>query len=123
VAGDYLTVPFESGNDVVVLGHVCRAEPRARAAALIERAGALIAPGGCVVVTDYTVADDRGGPPNAVVLDLTMVANTSGGRAYTRSQLSAWLSAAGLDDVTITMPVLPTDVLVARRRPTREEAL
>jgi SAM-dependent methyltransferase len=122
VPGDYLTAPFHSGHDVVVLGHVCRAEPPPRARALIQRAADLVSPEGCVVVTDYTLDEDRAGPSNAVILDLTMVANTSGGRAYTRSQLSGWLAAAGFDDVTITMPVPPTDVLVARRRPTTGEA-
>jgi len=47
------------------------------------------------------------------------VANTAGGRAYTRAEVTGWLRAAGFDDVTSRRSLGTTDVLVARR--TKEE--
>jgi SAM-dependent methyltransferase len=116
VAGDYLEVPLAAGPyDVVVLGHVCRAEGPDRARALIRRAADALAPGGCIVVVDYVVDDDRAGPVNALLLGLTMVANTIGGRAYTRSELTGWLTEVGLGNITSTRPAANTDVMLARK--------
>jgi SAM-dependent methyltransferase len=116
IAGDYLTVPLPSGTaDVVVLGHVCRAEAPARAIALVDRAASAVGPNGVLLLADYIVDDGRRGPVNALLLGLTMTANTVDGRTYERGQLKAWLASAGLADVTSERPLAHTEVLVARR--------
>jgi hypothetical protein len=114
--GDYRTVGLPAGGyELVVLGHLLRAEPPEGAAALVRRAADAVAPGGSVVVTDYLLDDDGASSPTAVLLGLTMVANTTGGRAYTRADVTGWLRSAGLDDVTPRRSLANTDVLVARR--------
>jgi SAM-dependent methyltransferase len=121
LAGDYLSVDFGVETyDVAVLGHVCRAEAPDRVVALLERVAVAVAPGGQVVLTDYLVDDDRSGPPSAQQLGLTMVANTRGGRAYTRGEVTAWLLQAGLEDVTSVRP-LPYAEVVLARKPARED--
>jgi hypothetical protein len=116
LAGDYRTVSVPTGgHDLVVLGHLLRAESPEVAAALVRRAADALAPGGAVVVTDYLLDDDGSGSVTAVLLGLTMVANTAGGRAYTDAEITGWLRAAGLDDVTSRRSLANTDVLVARR--------
>jgi hypothetical protein len=124
VPGDYHEVPLETATyDLVVLGHIVRAEAPADAAALVARAADAVTAGGCVIVTEYVVDDDRAGPPNALMLGLTMVANTTGGRTYTRTELAGWLAAAGLGAVTSLPSIPPTDILLARPCvPASEEA-
>jgi precorrin-6B methylase 2 len=117
VEGDYCSVEFPRA-DLVVLGHVCRAETPERAAALIARAAAAVGPGGRLVITDYFVADDRSGPVQALLMGATMAAATAGGRAYTYSQFRSWLAAAGLDVVDIVRPVPFQEVLIAHRSST-----
>ena len=57
--GDYLTADLEDdGFDVVVLGHVLRAEPDDRAGALVARAASLLAPDGRIVVAEYLAGRD-----------------------------------------------------------------
>lgn len=105
VEGDYLTVGLPDRADVVVLGHVLRAEPPARARELLHRAFAVAGPDAVVVVTDYP----RPAPPTDVETDraatlaaarheltlaLTMLASTDGA-GVTVDQLSAWAAEAG----------------------------
>ena len=90
---------------LVVLGHVLRAEPPARARELLHRAFAVAGPDAVVVVTDYP----RPAPPtddetdraatlaaarHELTLALTMLASTDGA-GVTVGQLSAWAAEAG----------------------------
>ncbi len=120
VAGDYLDrlAGGLAPADLVVLGHVCRAEPPERAGALIERAAAVVAPHGSLVITDYFVADDRSGPVQALLMGATMAAATDGGRTYSASRFRSWLAAAGLDAVEVLRPVPFQEVMIARRSST-----
>lgn len=105
VAGDYLDVDLPDHADVIVLGHVLRAEPPERARALLRRAIGLAAPDGLVVVTDYPrpapPADgdvDRAatlaGARHELTLSVTMLASTDGvGIAV--DELAAWAAEAG----------------------------
>ncbi len=124
VEGDYLSVELPPA-DLVVLGHVCRAEPPERASSLIAAAAAAIIPGpgpdpkGHLAITDYFVDDDRSGPAQALLMGATMAAATAGGTTYSSGQFRAWLAAAGLDAIEIVRPLPFQDVLIAtiKRRP------
>jgi SAM-dependent methyltransferase len=130
VAGDYLSIELDGNFDVVILGHVYRAEPPARASALIHRAASVLAPEGCVLLVDYLVDNDHRGPANALALGLTTMANTDGGRAYTRGEIEHALRDAGLSHIESVRPLPYAEVLVSRLAPddrgaaasTRQEA-
>lgn len=112
--GSYWEVePPDGAFDLVVLGHVCRAEGDRRAQELIGRAGAAAAPGGRVVLTEYLLDDDRSGPAQAQLLGVTMMASTEKGATFTRGQAVAWLEKAGLHVEGIETRVPPTSVVVA----------
>ncbi len=116
VAGDYFEVALDTGAfDVVVLAHVLRAEGAERAPRLLRRAVDALRPGGVAVVADYFVDDDRQGPLNALLLGATMMAATTTGATFTRSEYRGWLSAAGLTDVAARQPVSFQEVLIARK--------
>ncbi len=126
VVGDYLDVklPVEQA-DVVVLGHVLRAESRERAAALVARAVKLAGHAGVVVIADYFRPDpaERGSTQdrNAVcasakhelVLSLTMRASTNG-RGVSRSDITEWAAACGAGIVAEFEPLPRQHVLLLR---------
>jgi len=115
IAGDYWEVPVDpEGFDVVVLGHILRAEGD-RAPGLVSRAAAALAPGGTLVVADYFVDDDRSGPVNSLLLGLTMMAATTEGRTSTRSEHRGWFEAAGLVGVEEHQLIPGQEVMTARK--------
>lgn len=120
-AGDYWEVPLDAeAFDVVVLGHVLRAEGD-RAPELVRRAAGALAPGGLLVVADYFVDDDRAGPMNSLLLGLTMMTATTEGRTSTRSEHRSWLEAAGLTGVD-GMQLTPGQEIMTARKPELEVA-
>jgi cyclopropane fatty-acyl-phospholipid synthase-like methyltransferase len=104
--GDYLEVTIEPASfDVVVLGHVCRAEGAARAEALVQRAHAALVDGGQLVLADYFADDGRTRSPFAVQMGLTMAANTAAGGLVTNGEVHRWLVAAGFEAIRLVEPI------------------
>ncbi|WP_051684429.1 methyltransferase domain-containing protein [Blastococcus sp. URHD0036] len=123
--GDYLEVELAAGSaDVVVLAHVLRAEPPARARALLLRALELLAPGGVVVVADYPRPDpvaapdpDRAavlaGARHELLLSLTMTAATDG-VGVTVADLRSWAADGGAALADVLQPVPRQTVFLIR---------
>jgi ubiquinone/menaquinone biosynthesis C-methylase UbiE len=105
--GDYHEIVIEDGAyDLVVLGHICRAEPVDGARRLVDRAFRALRPEGRVVLSDYFVnADELGANPHAVLMGTTMVASTAAGRCHSHAQVSAWLAEAGFEAIRLIEPI------------------
>jgi O-methyltransferase domain/Dimerisation domain len=116
VAGDYLGTDIPAGPfDLVVLGHVLRAEPDERARRLVGLAAGRLAPGGRLVVTEYLGGRDPATHPQPALLAATMLAATVDGRICTADEIETWLGAAGCRVVAGPGPVANTDILIAER--------
>jgi ubiquinone/menaquinone biosynthesis C-methylase UbiE len=114
--GDYYEIEVEAGAyDLVVLGHVCRAEGAAGAARLIERAFAALRPGGRLLLADYFCDPDRTSSPHAVLMAATMMASTLHGTTFTTGEVGSWLRAAGFESVRLIEPIGFQQCLVATR--------
>jgi len=112
--GDYVAAPLPEGRyDLVVLGHVLRAEPDARAVALVARAAGSLTPTGRLVVTEYLGGRDPATHPQPALLAVTMLAATAEGRLCTAEAIEAWLARAGCRVVSRLEPIANTDVIVA----------
>jgi SAM-dependent methyltransferase len=104
--GDYFEIEVEPASyDVVVLGHVCRAEGAGGAARLIGRAFDALRPGGRVIVADYFQDPERKLNPHAVLMGVTMMANTRNGLTFTTDEFGAWLRGAGFGDLRLIEPI------------------
>jgi SAM-dependent methyltransferase len=113
--GDYWKVDLPAhAFDLVVLAHVCRAEGDEGAASLVRRAAGALVAGGHMLIAEYLLDDDLGGPAQAQLLGITMVTSTERGGTFTRSQACRWLSSAGLDVEQLASPLPPTAVILAR---------
>ena len=114
--GDFHAITIEPGAfDIVVLGHVCRAEGHVGASALVRRAFDALRPGGQVLIADYFADDRRTAQPFGVQMGLTMLAQTTRGRTVTHSQAVGWLHAAGFERVRLLEPIGFNFVYVASR--------
>ncbi|EFC82962.1 methyltransferase dimerization domain-containing protein [Parafrankia sp. EUN1f] len=117
VAGDYHEVELpNAAADVVVLGHVLRAESVAGARRLVARAAAALRPGGTLVVTDYPRPEVPTAPSApALLMGLTMLASTGGDGIFRVADLHGWMRAAGLEPAATLQPLPGQTVMTARR--------
>ncbi len=112
--GDYLDIDVEPNSyDLVVLGHVLRAEPDERARQLIALAADALVPGGRVLVGDYFADRQRAHDPHALTMGVTMMASTRHGRVLRYDDLADWLRAAGFEALRLVEPIGFQQVAVA----------
>lgn len=114
--GSYFDVDIEpSAYDLVVLGHVCRAEGADGSRRLIGRAFDALAPGGRVLVSDYFLGPERRTTPHAALMGTTMAASTRSGRTFTYGEFAGWLTDAGFERLRLIEPIAFQQVLVGVR--------
>lgn len=114
--GDYFEIHVEpQAYDIVVLGHICRAEGAAGAQRLIARAFDALKPGGRVVLADYFQDPERKLNPHAVLMGVTMMAATTNGFTFTPDEFGAWMRAAGFTDLRLIEPIGFQQSIVATR--------
>lgn len=104
--GDFHDVPIEScAYDIVVLGHVCRAEGAAGARHLIGRAHDALRAEGRLILADYFVDPERKSNPHAVLMGTTMMASTTRGLTFTHGQFCEWIREAGFEALRVIEPI------------------
>ena len=114
--GDYFELDIEPGGyDLVVLGHVCRAEGADGARRLIDRAADALRPGGRVIVADYFQDPERKLNPHAVLMGVTMMANTVNGFTFTTEQFAGWLADAGFVEPRLLEPIAFQQCMIATK--------
>jgi hypothetical protein len=90
----------------------------------VAAAAGLLAPGGTLLVYEWVLDEGGDTPPAVALFDLMMLVENEGGAAWTGSELTAWLQAAGLTGVELRRGSGPIAVLratapVPRRPPMR----
>jgi len=96
VEADITMLPMgPAAYDLIIVAHVCRFLGAQRSCDLLKRLAGCCAPGGILVVADILLSADRSGPSFALILDLSMVVNTSQGRLCTFHPFHTWLHEGG----------------------------
>lgn len=116
VPGDYRDADYGHGYDLALLVFVIHQEPPETVRRMLEGVHRALNPGGSVVVGTFFVDGSRTSPAFAALFDVDMLVTTDAGRAYTRAEAEAMLTAAGFADVRrLEGCPTPADFLVARR--------
>lgn len=97
IGGDYLETYYGSGYDLVLLSNILHQELAPRAAEIIRRAAAALAPGGRVVVVDFSIDDAKREQLLGALFAINM---RSFGDTYSEPELRGWMEEAGLVDIT-----------------------
>lgn len=95
ISGNFSRDALPGGRDVAWLSQVLHGENPRDAAALVTNAGKALNPGGLLCVQEFVLDDDRSGPEHAALFGLNMLVQTPGGQAYTVTEISDMLRAAG----------------------------
>ena len=100
VVGDYRKDELPGGFDLVFLSAIVHANSVEENRRLIRKCAFATEPGGRVVILDQIMNEDRTAPASAAMFALNMLVGTGGGDTYTESEVRAWMSEAGLRDIT-----------------------
>ena len=115
-AGDYHDIDIEPAMyDIVVLGHVCRAESANGARALVERAHAALRPGGRLLLSDYFCDRQRSQAGHALMMGVTMMASTRHGGTSTYGEVAELLRSTGFEQIRLIEPIGFQEVFVATK--------
>lgn len=99
VAGDYLSDELPSGYDAVFLSAIIHSNAPDQNARLIRKCAGALNPGGCVIVQDFIMDDDRIHPSHGALFALNMLVATEQGDTFTETEVRSWMESAGLTDI------------------------
>jgi len=121
--GSFHEIDLEADHyDLIVLGHICRAEGADRAGALIDRAFRALKPGGRVVLSDYFADRQRSLAGHALMMGVTMMASTVHGEALSYGDVADRLRVAGFEAVRLIEPIGFQEAFVASKPPRQNES-
>ncbi|MEX0676648.1 MAG: methyltransferase [Pirellulales bacterium] len=115
IDGDFHKIDFGIARyDVAVYSHIAHSETPADNVAVFRKLRGALKEGGTLVVIDFVQADDRSGPPFALLFHLNMLIHTQGGATYRQCEYRAWLAEAGFRQVDIEPTEGPASLVYAR---------
>jgi len=100
VPGDYLKDGLGRDFDLVFLSAIIHSNSPSENAQLILKCARALRPGGCVVVQDFIMDEERLTPSHGAIFALNMLVGTESGDTYTEAEVSGWMTGAGLSGVS-----------------------
>jgi hypothetical protein len=118
VPGDILDpkTSFGSGHQIATLGHILHSEGEARSRQLIKKTAEAMAPGGTIVIAEFTADDQRTGPPQSMIFAVNMLVNTTHGDTFTFPEVRSWLEEAGFEKARTVDAPGPAPLILATRK-------
>jgi SAM-dependent methyltransferase len=94
-AGDYNRDAFRGKYDLVLFSAILHSNSPEQNQAVLRKAYDVLRSGGCVVVSEFILREDRTGPLWPALFALNMLVGTACGNAYTEGEIRSWLKNAG----------------------------
>jgi len=113
LAGDFHSVDFGTGFNLVTLGHILHMLSVDECRQLLKKAAGALATKGTIVISEFLVNDDRSGPVMALIFAVNMLAHTEQGDTFSFEQISGWLKEAGLVNARKVEPGGPVGLVMA----------
>jgi SAM-dependent methyltransferase len=107
VAGDFLQEELPGRYDVAWLSHILHGEGPQGARTILDKAATVLEPGGLLLIHEFILDDDLGGPLFPALFSLNMLLGTPAGRAYSGRELFEMLQEAGFRDARRLVLDLP----------------
>lgn len=100
IGGDFNIDPISGGlYDVAWLSHILHSNSPEECEACLKKTAAALQPGGMILIHDFILDDNKGGPEFPALFALNMLLGTENGRSYSRAELFGMLGRAGFVDI------------------------
>jgi len=114
IDGDFHSTDFGTAKyDVALYSHIAHQEGPADNVEVFTRLRRCLRPGGALVICDYVVDDDRGGPAFPLIFASEMLLKSKQGSTWRRADYHSWLMKAGFGEVSFH-PAPPATLIIAR---------
>lgn len=115
VDGDYNVDSLPEGYDLVFMSSIVHINSPEQNIALIQKGADALNPGGRLVIREFVINEQRTGPPPVAIFALNMLVNTPGGDTYTASEMSGWMTQAGLADIQLVKAGPVASLMIGRK--------
>jgi hypothetical protein len=112
--GDFFKDPLPTA-DVLVMGHILHDWDLATKRMLLGKAHAALPEGGCLIVYDMMIDDERRANATGLLMSLNMLIETAGGFDYTGADCAGWMREAGFAQVHVEALEGPYAMAVATK--------
>jgi len=113
--GSAFEVDFGDPYDAVLLTNFLHHFDKPTCVGLLKKVRAALKPGGRAATLEFVPNEDRISPPMSAAFSMTMLTTTTGGDAYTLSELTAMYKEAGFGGITAhPIPMSPHTVVMGR---------
>jgi hypothetical protein len=112
--GDFLKEALPSA-EVLVMGHILHDWDLDQKRELLTKSYQALPAGGCLIVYDTMIDDERRQNAFGLLMSLNMLIETQGGFDYTAGQCCEWMTEAGFRDVRFEPLVGPNSMIVGVR--------
>jgi 2-polyprenyl-3-methyl-5-hydroxy-6-metoxy-1,4-benzoquinol methylase len=101
LSGDYHLDGFGHGFDLILMSAIIHINNPEENRLLISKAAKALNPGGQLVIMDFIMDDTRTQPFTGALFALNMLVGTKHGDCYTESEITHWMSEAGLSNIKL----------------------
>jgi len=115
-AGDLRRDPLGKGFTLVLVSAICHMLSPAENQDLLRRCFEALEPQGRVVIQDFILEPAKTAPKQAALFALNMLVGTPAGSTYSDEEYTAWLRAAGFNEVRQIRLPGPSSLMVGVRR-------
>ena len=112
--GDFFKEAFPSA-DVLVMGHILHDWNLEQKRELLAKSYKALPAGGCLIVYDAVIDDERRRNAFGLLMSLNMLIETPGGFDYTGKQCLEWMTEAGFREVRVEPLVGSTSMIIGVR--------
>lgn len=112
--GDFFKDPCP-GADVLVMGHILHDWDLGQKLELLAKCYAALPPGGCLIVYDAIIDDERRRNAFGLLMSLNMLIETAGGFDYTGAQCREWMQEVGFTQVRVEALTGPDSMVIGTR--------
>ncbi|WP_254367047.1 acetylserotonin O-methyltransferase [Paraburkholderia sp. NMBU_R16] len=112
--GDFFKDPCP-GADVLVMGHILHDWDLGQKLELLAKCYAALPPGGCLIVYDAIIDDERRRNAFGLLMSLNMLIETPGGFDYTGAQCREWMQEVGFTQVRVEALTGPDSMVIGTK--------